>query len=128
MAGSKSNFYEDKVLNVLRNVGITAVATPKVALMTTAPSDTGPGTEVTGNAYARTAVTFGAPSGGSMSNSAIVQFPTPTPSGWGTVVGWGVFDGDTSDMYYYSDQTPNKTINAGDDVQFDAGALVISEA
>lgn len=127
MPGSKSDYMEDKVLNVLRGTAFAAV-TPYVALFTTAPSDAAAGTEVSGNAYARTAVTFGAPSGGSMTNSGAVVFPTPTPSGWGTIVGWGIMDALTAgNMLYYSDQTPNKTINAGDTVQFDAGAIVITE-
>ncbi len=127
MAGSKSNYWEDAVLNLLRATNITAPTTIYVGLMTAAPGETGPGTEVTGGAYARTAVTFAAPAAGQVSNSAIVNFPTPS-AGWGTVVGWGLFDAATvGNMLYYSDQTPNKTINTGDPVSFAASALVVSE-
>jgi hypothetical protein len=131
MAGSKTNYFEDAVLNVLRGTGITAV-TPRIALFTAVTDgETSTITEVTNaNAYARTAVTFGAPSGGSMSNSAQVLFPTPTGAGWGTIVGWGVVDSAThagGNILYYSDQTPNKAVNAGDEVRFDAAAITISE-
>jgi hypothetical protein len=44
------------------------------------------GTEVSGGSYARTAVTFGAPSDGVTTNSAAVEFPQATGS-WGSV-GW----------------------------------------
>lgn len=127
MAGSKTNYMEDKVLNLLRNTTFTAPATVYVGLMTTAPGETGPGTEVSGGSYARVAVTFGAPSSGSISNSGVVTFPTPT-AGWGTVVGWGIFDASTAgNMMIYGDQTPNKTINNGDAVSYAIGALTYSE-
>jgi hypothetical protein len=127
MAGSKTNFLEDKVLNLLRATSITAPATIYVALFTVAPGEAGGGTEVTGGAYARTAVTFSAPSGGQVVNSGTVTFPTPT-AGWGTIVGWGLMDALTAgNMWYYSDQTPNKLVSSGDTVQFAAGAIVVSE-
>lgn len=121
MAGSKSDSHETAVLNVLRGTAIAGITAPHIALFTAAPSEAGPGTEVTGNAYARAPVTFAAPTGTgaggtSMTNSAVVTFPTPTPAGWGTVVGWGIMSqlaATGSTMLYYSDQTPNKTINAG---------------
>jgi hypothetical protein len=130
MAGSKTNYFEDLVLNVFRGTGITAV-TPRVALYTAlTDGEVVTVTEVTNaNAYARTAVTFGAPSGGIMTNSAKVTFPTPSGS-WGTVVGWGIVDSAThgaGNTCYYSDQTPNKTINSGDVVEFDIAALSIQE-
>lgn len=123
---SKSDYMEDKVLNVLRGTAFSAVS-PYVALFTVTPSDSAAGTEVSGNAYARQAVTFGAPSGGSMSNTGVVQFPTPT-AGWGTVVAWAIMDASTAgNVLYWSPQTPNKTINTGDDVEFAIGAIVVTE-
>src|SRR6188474_962295 len=116
MAGSKTNYFEDAVLNVLRGTGITAV-TPRIALYTVqTDGEASPLTEVTNaNNYARTAVTFGAPSGGAMSNSGVVTFPTPSGN-WGTIVAWGIVDSAThggGNVLYYSDQTPNQTINSG---------------
>jgi len=127
MAGSKTNYMEDKVLNLLRGVTFTAPSTIYVALFTAAPNESSSGTEVTGGSYARTAVTFNAPSGGQVTNSATITFPTPS-AGWGTVVAWGLMDASTGgNMLYYSDQTPNKLISSGDTVQFAAGAIVVSE-
>jgi hypothetical protein len=127
MAGSKSDYMEDKVMNVLRGTTFTGV-TPYVGLMTAAPGETGPGTEVSGGSYARTAVTFGAPSGGAMSNSGAVNFPTPTAD-WGTIVGFGIFDASTSgNLLYYGDITPNQTINTGNTVTFPTGDIDISES
>jgi hypothetical protein len=129
MAGSKTNYFEDKVLNVLRNQAIAAIAQPYVGLFTVlTDGEASSVTEVTGNNYGRAAVTFGAPSGGQMSNSGTVSFATPSGT-WGTIVGWGVFDADTvGNMTHYCDQTPNKTINQDDVVEFAASALVIQES
>lgn len=124
---SKTNYLEDAVMNVLRGTTLTGV-TAYIGLFTAAPGETGGGTEVTGNGYARKSITFGAPSAGTMTNSAAVNFDTPTPAGWGTIVGWGIFDAlTTGNMLYYGDQTPNKTINANDTVSYAIGAISISE-
>lgn len=129
MAGSKSDYLETAVLNhVLRNTALTSPTTVYVGLFTVAAGEAGGHTEVSGNAYARQSVTFGAPSGGATSNTNLVTFPTPTPSGWGTIVGWGIFDAATNgNLLYYSDQTPNEVVNAGNPVQFAIGAIQISE-
>ena len=72
-----SNFLENALINAtLRNTTYTSVATVYVSLWTTDPTDAGSGTEVSGGSYARTAVTFGAPSNGVTTNSADVTFPT----------------------------------------------------
>jgi hypothetical protein len=127
MAGSKSNYMEDKVLNLLRGTTFTAPASVYVGLMTTAPGESGAGTEVSGGAYARQAITFAAPSGGSVSNNADINFPTPTAD-WGTVVGWGIFDASsTGNMLYYFNLAANQTINIGNVVQFLSGQLAVTE-
>jgi len=88
MAGSKSNYLENKVLDhVLGGGDYTRPATVYVALYTVAPSDTGGGTEVTGGSYARAAVTnnstnWPAASGGEKSNGTEITFETATAS-WG---------------------------------------------
>lgn len=97
MAGSFSNFLELELLDhVFGAAAYTAPATLYVAAFTVAPSDTGGGTEVTGGAYARVAVTnnatnFPAASAGLKSNGTAITFPQATAS-WGTVVGIGIFD------------------------------------
>jgi len=60
-----SNYLENALINAtLRNTTYTSVATVYVSLWTSDPTDAGSGTEVSGGSYARTAVTFGAPSNG----------------------------------------------------------------
>jgi len=129
--GSKTDYYENAVLNVLRNTAISAIAQCYIALFTVVTNgETSTVTEcANANGYARTAVNFAAPSGGSISNNADVTFPNPTGS-WGTVVGWAIVDNGTygaGNQLYYNAQTPNKPIVQDDVVKFLSGTLTISE-
>lgn len=129
--GSKTNYLEDAVLNFFlrNNAGsVTAPANVYVALFTAPPGETGGGTEVTGGSYARTVVTFSAPSpSGTTTNSADVTFPTAT-AGWGTVTDFAVFDASTSgNMLYYGTLTSSRVVLTGDVVKFVAGQLTITE-
>ena len=111
-----------------------------VGLLTANPTDSTAGTEVSGNAYARVSVTsslanwagtqaaasttVSTGSSGTTSNNAVVTFPTPTPAGWGTVTGVGVYDAASAgNLIFYSALTVSKTINAGDAVSFPAASL-----
>lgn len=111
-----------------------------IGLLTANPTDATAGTEVSGNAYARVAVTSSlanwagtqaaasttASTGtsGTTSNNAVITFPTPTPSGWGVVTGVGIYDSASAgSLLIYSALTVSKTINAGDSVTFPAGSL-----
>ena len=124
-----SNFLEDALINAtLRATTYTSVATVYVSLWTSDPTDAGSGTEVSGGSYARTAVTFGAPSNGASTNSADVTFPTAT-AGWGTV-GWiGINDAATSgNLLYHSPLDSAKTIDSGDIFKISTGNLSVTLA
>jgi hypothetical protein len=110
-----SNYLENALINVtLRATSYTAPTTVYVSLWTSDPTDAGSGTEVSGGSYARTAVTFAAPSNGVTTNDADVTFPTATAS-WGTV-GWiGINDAATSgNLLYHTPLDTAKTIDSGD--------------
>jgi hypothetical protein len=124
-----SNFLENALINAtLRATTYTSVATVYVSLWTTDPTDAGNGTEVSGGSYARTAVTFGAPSNGVTTNSADVTFPTATAS-WGTV-GWiGINDALTSgNLLYHTPLDTSKTIDSGDIFKISTGNLSVTLA
>ncbi len=124
-----SNFLENALINAtLRATTYTSVATVYVSLWTTDPTDAGSGTEVSGGSYARTAVTFGAPSNGVTTNSADVTFPTATAS-WGTV-GWiGINDAlTTGNLLYHSPLDTSKTIDSGDIFKISTGNLSVTLA
>tara|TARA_R110002126_G_scaffold94026_1_gene222405 strand:+ start:600 stop:986 length:387 start_codon:yes stop_codon:yes gene_type:complete len=124
-----SNFLENALINAtLRNTTYTSVATVYVSLWTSDPTDAGSGTEVSGGSYARTAVTFGAPSDGASLNSADVTFPTATAS-WGTV-GWiGINDAATSgNLLYHTALDTAKAIDSGDIFKISTGNLSVTLA
>lgn len=133
MAGSFSDFLELEILDhVFGNAAYSAPATLHVALYTAAPSDTGGGTEVSGNAYARVAVTnnatnFPAASAGSKANGTAITFPQATPAGWGVVVAFGILDAASGgNLLAWADLTASKTVDPLDTVSFAIGALTIT--
>lgn len=131
MAGSFSDYSEDLVLDwLLTNAAATRPTAWYVSLYTVAPTDSGGGTEVSGNNYARTAVTFTV-SGTSptlATNSAAVEFPTASGS-WGTIVAMGVMDASTSgNLLAWADLTASKTIGTGDVLRFNTGEIDVTLA
>ena len=124
-----SNYLENALINAtLRNTSYTSPATVYVGLYTTDPTDANTGTEVSGGSYARTAVTFGAPSDGVSTNSAAVEFPQATGT-WGTV-GWiGLLDASTSgNLLYHTALDASKTIASGDIFKIATGSLSVTLA
>lgn len=101
-----------------------------VALYTAAPSDSGGGTEVSGNGYSRQSVTFDAASspGGTTSNSAAVTF-TASGGSWGTISHIGIFDASTSgNLLWHGAMTASKTIADGDTLEFAIGNIDLTIA
>jgi hypothetical protein len=124
-----SNYLENALINaVLRNTSYTSPATVYVSLYTTDPTDADSGTEVSGGSYARTAVTFGAPSNGVTTNSADVTFPTSTSS-WGSVTHIGIHDASTSgNLLFHTPLDTAKTIDSGDIFKIETGNLSVTLA
>jgi len=135
-----SDYLENKIVDhIFRTASFTKPTVLAVGLLTAAPSDAGGGTEVSGNAYARVslnpldanwAATQGGNSGASSgtggvtSNSSIITFPTPTPSGWGTVTHFGLYDASSAgNLILWGALTTPKVINSGDSVTFPIGSL-----
>jgi hypothetical protein len=124
-----SNYLENALINAtLRNTSYTSPSTVYVGLYTSDPTDANTGTEVSGGSYARTAVTFGAPSNGVSTNSAAVEFPEATGS-WGTI-GWiGILDASTSgNLLYHTALDTSKTISSGDIFRITTGNLSVTLA
>ncbi len=122
-----SNYLENAIINaVLRNTSYTSPTTVYVGLYTSDPGEGNTGTEVSGGSYARTAVTFGAPSNGVSTNSAAVTFPTATGT-WGTVTHIGILDASTSgNLLYYTPLDASKTIASGDVFTISTGNLSVT--
>ena len=124
-----SNYLENALINAtLRNTSYSSPATVYVALYTTDPTDADTGTEVSGGSYARTAVTFGAPSNGVSTNSAAVEFPTCTSS-WGTITHIGIRDASTSgNLLYHTALDVSKAIDVDDIFRITTGNLSVTLA
>ena len=119
-----SDYLEAALLNhVFRNTAMTSPTTVYLALYTAAPSDAGGGTEVTGNGYAREAITFGAPSAGQVSNSAEISF-TASGGKWGTITPVGIFEAITAgNLLYHGALTTSRIVNDTDTLTFAVGEL-----
>ncbi len=138
-----STSLKNKLIDLtLRGQTFTGPATVYVSLHTSATTDAGGGTEVTGGSYARAAVAAsmanfaGTQSAGSTSastgttgatsNNGVINFPTPTAS-WGTPSNFAVWDAATGgNMLYHGAITTPKAIASGAPVSFNAGALTIT--
>lgn len=122
-----SLYAKNKLLDHL--LGKTAYTMPTnlhVALFTSNPTDQGTGTEVSGNAYARQPVTFGAAVNGTSANNVDVVFPIATGS-WGTITHIGVYDASTGgNMLFYGALTTSKTIGVDDQFKIASGNLTLS--
>lgn len=109
---------------VLRNTAYTSPTTVYAALFTTATTDAGGGTEVTGGSYARQAITWTTGSAGACDNTAAVSF-TGMPAA--TVTHFAIFDALTSgNMLLHDALTSSKTVASGETAQFAAGALDVA--
>lgn len=85
--------------------------------------------EISGNAYARTAVTFVASSGGATDNNADVTFPSASGGNWGIVRYAAVMDASTGgNVLYYGQLLADKDVSDGDTFKFNLGAFDITIA
>ena len=126
-----SDYAENLILNwLMKNTG-SAPSTTHLALFTSAPNDAGGGTEVSGNGYARQAVTWATASGtgGTTSNSTEETF-TASGGNFGTVTHIGIFDAATSgNLLWHGAMTGSgKTVADGDSLQFAIGAIDLTIA
>jgi hypothetical protein len=124
-----SNYLENALINAtLRNTSYSSPATVYVGLFTSDPTDAGTGTEVSGNSYARKAMTFGSPSNGASSNSAAVEFDQATGN-WGTITHFGILDALTSgNLLYHGQLTSSKVIESGDVFKFATSSVTVTLA
>lgn len=131
-----SDFLETNILTHLLRTGSWAKpANIFVALFTSATTDIGGGTEVTGGSYARVSVApldanWSAPVdvAGSMesSNVAAITFPAPTAD-WGTVTHYALFDAITGGNLLAHGQlaAPKTILNLDPAPRFNANQLKV---
>lgn len=126
-----SDYAEKLLLDWLMTTGSATRPTAwYVALYTAAPSDSGGGTEVSGNGYARQSVTFNAAStpAGTTDNSGAVTF-TASGGNWGTITHIGIFDAlTTGNLLWHGSMTASKIIADGDTLEFAIGNIDLTLA
>lgn len=139
-----SDYLENKLVDHIFRGQDYANPVLYIGLLTAAPSDSGGGTEVSGNNYARVKAASGASqaltdwkstqndnlastgTGGNTTNTNAVNFPTPS-AGWGTVTHFGIYDAASGgNLLIHGDLSVAKTINQDDVVSFPAGSLSIT--
>jgi hypothetical protein len=95
------------------------------ALFTSATTDAGGGTEVSGGAYTRMPVDFTPASGGASQNTVDVNFPV-AGAAWGTITHVAIFDAvSAGQMLFHGPLAASKTIGMGDQFRFLASTLVV---
>jgi hypothetical protein len=132
MAGSKSDAWEVDVLKMATGQATTVLTTTPLAsvpvkLYTVAPTDATSGTEVAGGSYAAvdSKAKWAVPAAGSVSNNAIITFPTATAD-WGTIVAFSTNTPGGTQMMWGTLTTPKPVLN-GDTPSFAVGQLVLTE-
>ena len=123
---SLTNTFETTVLTwLLTASSATRPTSWYLGLFTVAPTDSGGGTEVSGNAYVRKAVTFTV-TGNTASNDGAVEWPVATGS-WGAITDVAIFDAVTGgNMIGYATLTTAKTISTGDVFRIPVGDLDVT--
>ena len=123
-----SDYAENKLLDhLLGTAAFTAPSAVYVGLATQSFTDAGSSVELTGNNYARKAITFGSASSGATDNTSAVEFNAATGT-WGLVTHFGVFDqSSVGNLLVHGAFTGGgKTISSGDVLKIDAGDLDIT--
>lgn len=110
------------------NDALTAVlaSATRLALYSAAPGVNTPGTELSGNGYARQTVTWGSPVSGEATNTAQITFPAATGSSWLPVVAVGLLD--VSGNIYFVQTISSLTCSVGQYIRVPVGALTVAEA
>jgi hypothetical protein len=114
------------------NTAYSQAATVYLALFSGTTADDGSATEISGNAYARQAIAFanGATSpAGTISNTALVQFPVANPAAWNTITSFGIYDTSAAgNLLVHGALTAAKNVGAGDRIEFATASVVITFA
>lgn len=128
-----SNYLEEKFLTgLLGGSNVTFSGKPYIALMKTAPSDSGGGTEVTGTNYSRVQVggtgqgDFSVGATGTATNTSAFTF-TDAGSDWGTVTHIALYDSATGgNMLLYATLNASANIQNGDIFKIPASGFTIT--
>ena len=112
--GAMTNYLADALRDhVLRNTAYTSPTTVYAALFTTATTEAGTGSEVTGGSYARQAITFSAGTGSGLAEGSGITFSSMPAV---TVVALAIFDASTAgNMLFHGRLPSSRAVVGGED-------------
>lgn len=140
-----TDYMENKLTDfIFRAQAFSLPASFYFALFSAAPSDTGGGTELSGNGYARVALTrslanwsgtqsagsttASSGTGGQSSNNVAITFPVATAN-WAQATHWAIFDAASGgNMLLHGALTTPKTVTTGDRANFSPAQLTTTLA
>lgn len=131
---SKTNALENEILDhYVKGTAsaITVTGAAYVALFTAiTDGEAASVTEAADGNYARVQATWGTVSGGSLSNSADIDFYGAGAAGSETVVGFGVYTASVGGtlLYYNTFSGGSKSLTAGDTLTIATGNLTLTES
>jgi len=126
MAGF-TNYLEEKLLeHTFDKTAYTSPTAVYLGLLSTAPTDSSSGTELSGNGYSRQECDFDAYSAGAVKNTNSESF-TASGGDWSTVVAFGIYDASSGgNLLAYGDILPSVTVTDGETFTVDAGKIEIT--
>ena len=147
MAGSKSDFLENLVINTVLGKSTTLVTASTLYLVLTNttindswlvsdPGEVPLALTPTTSKYSRlkftnsTAANWTKATTGQVQNKAVFSFTTNASTGWGTVQAFAIVDTTSTsagNVYYWGDLTSPVTISPGNVVRFSTGTLKVGE-
>jgi|TARA_R110002153_G_scaffold470_2_gene2159 hypothetical protein len=126
-----SDYAEKLILDYLMTTGSATRPTAwYVGLYTSAPSDAGGGTELSGSGYARESAAFAAATSGTgtTSNSGVIVF-TADGGDWGSVTHMGIHDAVSGgNLLWHGALAAAKTVLDGDSLEFAVGNIDLTVA
>mgnify|MGYP003142189484 FL=1 len=139
---AKSNYLEKAVLDHV--LGTSAMSSPTVylSLYTSNPAEDDSGNELSGNGYARQAVSFATATTETASGDnqgkgkalgpTVAKDFTANGGNWGTVTHFGLHDGATAggspdNLLYFGQLSEDKLIEDGDTLRFAVSSITIFE-
>ena len=134
-----SDYLENAIINAtLRGQAMQTPQKVYIALFTSDPKDDASGSELADSNYIRQEASKGDPNGaaagwtppsdGVTTNAKLLEFP-PIADGTVTVTHFGIFDAVTGgNLLYHAPLTSSKTLETGDVLSFDIGAITITVA
>lgn len=126
-----SNYQKQRQGQFFRADVVTGAATLYFAAYTVSPTVSGGGTEVSGNGYARAAVTnnstnFTVSSTGLYTNTGAITWAAASGGAWGTIVAIGIFDALSGGNFLgFHTLSASKSISDTDQLNISAGNLDI---